>query len=385
MNTNFSPVALLSALSPFSLRLTGILSALLLAFADLVGAQVAEPSTPSSSVVAKPLFALTPAKLVAPLQGAYGLRCLGSDPNGKFVIEARSEDQQQGPLFLVIDPKTGNPVKRIPTGTKPKETVEWTSESRWLPDGRFLYVGVTRGTLKDGDKSPAQGRVKVGVSLRLINAIAGTVSERLIPFDDPLGEGMSKGFCSWSGSGCVQGRVSEGRLLLSNGYFVAELDLASLKTLRSLTPPDIDGFRTPGDYLVKNGRLWEIQRNDGTKYFLTEFDKAPREINAEEFKRISESQKIENVLNTKTNEAKFFAREGQGRVGNDLISRDGAKLFVAYKKPKMMEVNLGATNTDCTTMVWQCGEYFLVDVFAPAVGNGPQPYRGLIAVASPED
>lgn len=377
-----------------TLRLTGILSALLLASAARSGAQVAEPSTLSSSIVAKPLFALTPAKLVAPSKDAYTMLCLGSDPNGKFLFQAESEDSRQGPLFVIVDPKTGIPIKRISTAPKPKETVEWISESRWLPDGRFLYVGVTRGVLKDGE-GKSQGKVNVGVSLRIINTVNGTVSERLIPFDDPSGEGMSKGFCSWSGSGCVEGKASEGRLLLSNSYFTAELNLDSLKTLRTAKNPDIKGFYTPGDYLVKNGRLWEIQIAGGAKYFITEFDKMPRELNEEEFKLLRESKKIEDVPHAKTEEIEFVAhvekgreekgQKEEGRRGfNGSFRRSEDKLLIAYNKDKTLEVKLGAINADCTTSVFRCGLKLLIYVYAPENVKGPRQ-RGLIVVACPLD
>lgn len=323
---------------------------------------------PSSSVAIRPLWTLTPEKLLAPLPGDFNALCVGSDPNGNLLFQIDdAAETSRGPIFVLVEPKTGKPIRVFRTAAKPKDTVEWTSQTKWLPDGRFLQVAVTRGSLKDEEKEMPQGKVNVGVKLRILNTTKGTVSERLFPFDDPSAEGMSKGFCSWAGQRCVESKLWDKRLLVSNLYFVAELDPTTLKTTRFTLPPDVAGFKPPGDYLIKNGRLWEIQREGGSKYFVTEFDKPPREISVEEMNRIVKEQKIEEIAHPKTNEAKFLAREDEkgkeftGR-GGELIRHEGEKLFITPKGLKTMEVDLGASSSDSTVGLKKVGNLFLIDI-----------------------
>lgn len=386
MKFNLCIGATIETIHTFNLRSLKIVSALLIFHSGHASSQNTNEPHQSSSVVAKPLWALTPTKLVEPLQGDFAVWSLGSNPDGNLLLKITdSGDWTKPPVFVVVDPKSGKQIRRIVTAAKPKDTGEWTSESKWLPDGRFLHVGVTRGILKnEGEKGAmAQGKVSVGISIRIINTANGSVLERLVPFDDPSGEGMSKGFCSWSAQVCVDSKIWGNRLMMSSPYFVAEFDANSLKLVRSFVSPAFDGFNTPGNYLLKNGRLWDIQRNEGEKYFLKEFEKQLQEVSAEEMKRISKDQGIEELAHPKTKEAKFFARENG--VGKDLIHQEGAKLLITYTDSKTMEVFLGASNADSTVSLQQVGNLFLIHVMAKNSEKGKHNYRGIMAVALPVD
>lgn len=364
------------------LRLSTVMALLVMLPGGLTEGK-AEESTPPTATV-KPLWVTTAAKLLASLQGDYSLSCQGSDPNGNFLFRAEST---QGPIFILVDPKTGKPIKRIATVPNPKQTVEWTAQARFLPDGRFLDVGVRRGLLEDEKEYP-QGKVQVGVNLRVIDTVTGTIVERLIPFDDPSGEGMSTKPCWWTGQVCAKSKAWKDNLYLSNQHFIAELNADSLQTERSLVRPEIKAALVTDELgPLQNGCAWFVQGVDGKageagwKFILGEFGKEPREISRDDYGRMTKELKIEEIAHPKIGQMEFVAREDGAK--KELLQRDGSKLAITHRGPKTVIVDLGAANTDGKAVVERCGEYYFISVYLKDK-DGVGRQRGLIVVTEPK-
>ena len=333
----------------------------------------------------KHLWARSTAKLVSPAQGDYQLSCQGGDQIGNFLFRA---DSAQGPLFVVVDSKTGKPLKQIATSPNPKQTLEWTAQSRFLPDGLFLHVGVRRGLLEDEKEYP-QGKVQVGVNIRVINTVTAGIVERLIPFDDPTGNGLSKGPCSWTGQVCVNAKAWQSKIYLSNKHFIAELNADSLQTERFVMFPEI--YR-PAKGLVmdelgplQHGCVWFVQDGktgeEGWKFILGELGKEPREISRAEYRRMAEDFKIEEVAHPKTKQVEFLARENGFQ--KELIQRNGSILTITYQPTKTMNVDLGAANAETKAVIERCGNYYFIYVSLDE-GNGRMRQKGVIVVAEPK-
>ncbi len=321
-----------------------------------VGAQSTDKTITSAiggaSSGIKSLWKSTPQKM-APAVESGDARFCGIAPDGNFLFQllhGEGGPEKVRRTFVVLDSKNGATLQVLGTEPPTEGTVEWTSESRWLPDGRFLDVGHTF----------IQASKRAGIRFRVIDTAVGKVTERLIAFDNPSQDGLSNRPVGWIGMMTTATRMTGDVFRLRNNAFLAELDSSSLKTKRFLEAPSQG--RVLIDTPLKNGCTWHFQSgaaSQSDKVMYTQFGAAPKEVSLEESKKLHEDQIISEVTHPRTADPVVLES-----------SQVESKIEIKLTDSKSIEADIGRDNSEATAKAIKCGEYLIIEVRTKLTESG---------------